>query len=93
MYFQILRAVPANNSRRRTKTAEVLQTLALGMGAIWLTACASNITVPLAGTDHPANPNAQEAPEPPRSTALDTNVIAAPKPAAMDHDMHKHHQH
>ncbi len=91
MYYQFIRAVPTRIPWRRTKLADVLRYLALCMSAVWLTACAGNITVPLAGPDHPANPQAQEAPEPPRSTALDTKVIAAPKPAPVGHDMHRHH--
>ena len=90
-YTLNLPVVPRQMPRRQTKLAAIIQYLALCVSAVWLTACATNITVPLAGTDHPANPKAQEAPEPPRSTALDTKVIAAPKPAPMGHDMHKHH--
>lgn len=93
MYFSILCAAPRRMPRRESKTAGVLRYLALCVSAVWLTACASNIDIPLAGPDHPANPNAQEAPEPPASTALDTTVTAAPKPAAAGHDMHQHHRH
>jgi hypothetical protein len=90
MYFFIQRAGPRRMPQRQPKVGKLLRYLAIGMSATWLTACASNISVPLAGTDHPANPQAQEAPEPPRSTALDTKVIAAPKPAPAGHDMHQH---
>lgn len=93
MYFQILPAGPTPGSRRKSKAPGAARRLTLFLSTVWLTACASNITVPVVDADHPANPNAQEAPEPPRSTALDTEVITAPKPAAMDHDMHKHHHH
>lgn len=93
MYFSILRAGPRQMPRRQTKVAGVLRYLTLSMSVVWLAACASNITIPLPDTDHPANPNAQAAPEPPRSTALDTKVIAAPKPAPEGHGMHQHHQH
>ncbi len=93
MNFSILRAAPKPIPRRRPTTAGVLRFLALWTSAVGLAACASNITVPLAGIDHPANPNAQAAPEPPRSTALDTTAIAAPKPAPAGHDMHQHHKH
>ncbi len=91
MYFHILRAGPRRMPQRQTKVAGVGRYLTLWMSVVSLTACASSITVPLAGTDHPANPKAQEAPEPPRSTALDTEVIAAPRPAPADHEMHQHH--
>lgn len=93
MNFHMLRVGPTRIPRRRKKTAGVLRYLGLWASTVWLTACTSTVTIPLAGIDHPANPDAQEAPAPPRSTALEAEVIAAPQPAAQGHGMHQHHHH
>jgi hypothetical protein len=34
----------------------------LSAGVVWITACASNVTVPAPKPDHPANPRAEPAP-------------------------------